>query len=152
MLRLVFGKEFGAPDIKIARLPIQPKKSLTPTIVDVPYRDPATLLLQEQDDFRTIAAATKTELPTVLASACKVEDAELGSDLSEHPAYIQAIRDGVPRSKIFIVAFYIDGVQYTNQESFLNFQMTNLTTSKQWCLWAIRPMAALEVPTLLFTC
>jgi hypothetical protein len=142
--RLLLDKEFGEPAVKTVRMPVQQKKELSSTVVEVPYRDPEILLLQELEDFGRIAEETGRELEDVLAPACKLSADQLGDELTSHPAYAEALEDGIPMHRIFPVALYLDGVQYSNNESFLNFQMTHLTTSKQWTLWVLRFGVALQ--------
>ena len=68
-------------------------------------------------------------------------DKALGERYEKHPVTVQALNEGIPRERIVPLSVYFDGVQYTNNENFLGFYITNLRTPKQqrlvWLLSAL---------------
>ena len=49
----------------------------------------------------------------------------------QHPIVLDALAAGLPKEHIIPVAVYFDGVQYTKNENFLGFYVTNLRTKRQ---------------------
>ena len=68
-------------------------------------------------------------------------DKALGDRYEQHPVTVQALNEGIPRERIVPISVYFDGVQYTKNENFLGFYVTNLRTPKQqrlvWLLSAL---------------
>ena len=143
--RLALGKEFGDPDVEHVPVAMKGKKLLDRNIVQHPTRLPSSVLLQELEDIAELAKASGRTFESQLASLTTVPDSELGADLTQHPAYLQAIRDGLSLERILPMQAYIDGVAYTNNESFLVFTITFMRTGRQHVLWSMRTLIRLHI-------
>ena len=58
-----------------------------------------------------------------------------------HPVAQKAFAEGFRREHVVPVSVYFDGVQYTKNEHFLGFYMTNLRTGKQQLVWLLSAFA-----------
>ena len=69
-------------------------------------------------------------------------DSEYMALYEGHPVAQKAFAEGFRREHVVPVSVYFDGVQYTKNENFLGFYMTNLRTGKQQLVWLLSVFAA----------
>ena len=146
-VRLVLHKEYGNPVFDEVDVALRPKKELERVIRKHPVRKTSQVLLQELEDIASLASssvAALSELSTCDDLESLESIADLG-DLAENEAYLEAKAEGFTDERVFPVSVYFDGVQYTNNESFLGFFVTNLKTRRQHLLWVIRHSSLFSV-------
>ena len=111
-------------------VPMFSKKSISREVVSHPTRVTSEMIRAELTSLGLLGPEMET---TGLSKA----DAELGDLFLRHPVTVAAREDGFCWEHIVPLSVYFDGVQYTNNESFLGFYVTNLRTKKQRLIWLL---------------
>ena len=114
------------------------KSQLVRTPVKHPVRLASDMIRDELKELKLLGTSKPSE-QTVLTFL--ENDKALGDRYEQHPVTVQALNEGIPRERIVPISVYFDGVQYTKNENFLGFYVTNLRTPKQqrlvWLLSAL---------------
>ena len=121
-------------------VPMYLKKSLGRTIVQHPTRITSDLIRRDLLQHRVLGPESDS---ASLENWLK-EDVNLGELYSRHPVTIQARREGLRPEHIVPVSVYFDGVQYTQNENFLGFYVTNLRSGQQRLVWLLRSLETLR--------
>ena len=133
-LRCHLGKELPEPHVEWIQVPMFGKKSLGRQVVRHPTRVTSDMIRKELLSLGLLGP----EMDKLQAHGPLEEDAQLGDRFFKHPVTIEARNDGLPWEHIVPISVYFDGVQYTNNDSFLGFYCTNLRTKKQRLVWLLR--------------
>ena len=67
---------------------------------------------------------------------------QLAAQLENHPAYELALEKQVPQTHIRPVAIYADGVQYTNNDSFLGISVVDILTGLSFLSILLRTLVS----------
>ena len=120
------------------------KKSIGREVVRHPTRVTSDMIRRELRDLELLGPANMVG-PATFEQHLQ-QDAALGlGDLYEqHPVTLQAFGDGFRREHVVPLSVYFDGVQYTKNENFLGFYVTNLRTGVQRLVWLLRTWEALR--------
>ena len=121
------------------------KKSIGREIVRHPTRVSSDMIRRELIDLKLLGPASETD--ESMAGRHLQEDAALGlGDLYEHhPVTVEAFNTGFRREHVVPLSVYFDGVQYSKNENFLGFYITNLRTQRQRLVWLLRTWEALTI-------
>ena len=133
-LRCHLRKEYPEPTVEWIRVPMFAKKSLGREVFHHPTRVTSDMIREELRSLGLLGP----EMDSLQDHGTLEEDAELGDRFFKHPVTIEARNDGLPWEHIVPLSVYFDGVQYTNNDSFLGFYCTNLRTKKQRLVWLLR--------------
>ena len=130
-LRCHLRKEFPEPEVQWVRVPMSSKKSVGRSVQEHPLRLPSAMIRDE---------LSGTD-PATLANLLE-RDSAYRSLYDNHPVTREAMQDGLPVERIVPLSVYFDGVQYTQNENFLGFYITNLRTRKLRLVWLLRVLAS----------
>ncbi|CAE7032303.1 unnamed protein product [Symbiodinium sp. CCMP2592] len=93
-------------------------------------------------DFVQQYKSLRTEIVQLYADTEFFKEAKIGGaftvDAEQEPEDAGYREAGLPKERIIPVAVYFDGVQYTKNENFLGFYVTNLRTKRQQLVWLLR--------------
>ena len=133
--RCHLGKEFPEPDLVFVSVPMYLKKSVGRTAVNHPTRVASMMIRAELKKLGILDSKLSgcAEVATFLEA-----DALLGDLYAKHPVTVKAFEQGFKREQVVPISVYFDGVQYSKNENFLGFYVTNLRTGKQRLLWLLR--------------
>ena len=118
------------------------KKSVGRTSVAHPTRITSCMIRRELHELGILGPRST---PDAVAAFLK-NDGTFGELYENHPVTRQALSEGFRKEHIIPLSVYFDGVQYTQNENFLGFYVTNLRTGKQRLVWLLRLLVALEKP------
>ena len=107
------------------------KKKIGRVIEQHPTRVTSEMLRAE------LSATKPDDFPSLLQ-----RDREYQELYDSHPVTRAALEDGLPRERIVPLSVYFDGVQYTQNENFLGFYVTNLRTQRLRLVWLLRFLAS----------
>ena len=116
-------------------VPMNCKKSFGRVSVQHPTRVTSDLLRRELNGLGLLGSEASAD-PTFLKEHL---DADKGywEPYVNHPVVQKAFREGFRQEQIVPLSVYFDGVQYTKNENFLGFYMTNLRSGKQQLVWLL---------------
>lgn len=120
-------------------VPMYLKKSAGRTLVQHPTRVTSILIRNELKELGILGSTNPSA--EVVQDFLK-QDEELGDLYERHCVTIEALRQGFSREHIVPLSVYFDGVQYSKNENFLGFYVTNLRTKKQRLVWLLRTPTA----------
>ena len=112
------------------------KKSIGRTSVQHPTRVTSDILRRELRSLGLLGNGPPKD-PDCVAKHLDA-DKEYLNLYDQHPIVPDALAAGLPKERIIPVAVYFDGVQYTKNENFLGFYVTNLRTKRQQLVWLLR--------------
>ena len=118
LLQSVLDKEYDAPMLYEARIPLYNKFSCQRESQSVPIRLP----------HETYAAEF---VEHVEPEGDDPESVKLGTSYTEHPVVKAALQQGVRWSRILPLAVYTDGVKYTKNDSYIGYFCQNIRTGKK---------------------
>ena len=96
------------------------------------------MIRQELVDLRLLGPGSVLDAGTA-ESHIQMDEALGLRDLYElRPVTQEAFAQGIPREHVVPVSVYFDEVQYSNNENFLGFYITNLRTRQQRLVWLLR--------------
>ncbi|CAE7222610.1 unnamed protein product [Symbiodinium sp. CCMP2592] len=112
------------------------KKSFGRVSVQHPTRATSDLLRCELNDLGLLGSGASANSKLLKDHL----DADKGYwDLyCTHPVVQKAFQEGFRQEHVVPLSVYFDGVQYTKNENFLGFYMTNLRSGKQQLVWLLR--------------
>ena len=139
--RCHLSKEFPEPDVQLVRVPMYLKKSVGRTVVDHPTRVASIMIRQELTKLGFLGSQPPE--PADVSSFLE-PDASLSDLYIKHPVTIKAFEQGFKQEHVVPISVYFDGVQYTKNENFLGFYVTNLRTGVQRLVWLLRISASLS--------
>ena len=119
-------------------VPMYLKKSVGRTLVHHPTRVTSVMI---RNELLQLGVLGPNADPASVAQFT-AQDAALGPLYESHPVTVQALREGFRREHIIPLSVYFDGVQYTQNENFLGFYVTNLRTGKQRLVWLLSTSSA----------
>ena len=110
------------------------KKSIGRTAVDHPSRVPSCMIREELRNLQILGPrhAPEPDVAKFLES-----DRTLGDLYEKHPVTVQGLAEGFGREHIVPISVYFDGVQYSKNENFLGFYITNLRTKQPRLVWLL---------------
>ena len=114
------------------------KKSIGREVVRHPTRVTSDMIRRELRDLKLLGPASMVGQLTLEQHLQQDADLGLGDLYEQHPVTLQASRDGIRREHVVPLSVYFDGVQYTKNENFLGFYVTNLRTNRQRLVWLLR--------------
>ena len=133
-------KEFAEPYVEWVAVPMCGKKALGREVTSHPTRVASQMIRQELTDLSLLGPGSIVDEAT---SSNHVQmDVDLGlGDLDEkRPITQEAFSDGFRREHVVPLSVYFDGVQYSKNENFLGFYVTNLRTRVQRLVWLLRTL------------
>ena len=127
--------------MEMVSAPMYLKKSVGRTIVQHPARVASIMIRNELIELGILGS--NAESPTAVQDFLK-SDEELGDLYERHCITVEALRQGFKREHIVPLSVYFDGVQYSKNENFLGFYVTNLRTKKQRLVWVLSTSTAVR--------
>ncbi|CAE7212809.1 unnamed protein product [Symbiodinium sp. CCMP2592] len=135
-LRYHLGKHYEKPYVEYVAVPMVCKKSIGRVSVQHPTRVASDMLRRELLSLRLLGEGANAD--TEFVTAHLDADREYLGLYEGHPVAQKAFAEGFRREHVVPVSVYFDGVQYSKNENFLGFYMTNLRTRKQQLVWLLR--------------
>ncbi|CAE7376332.1 unnamed protein product, partial [Symbiodinium microadriaticum] len=135
-LRCHLAKEYEKPYVDYVAVPMVCKKSIGRVSVQHPTRVTSDMLRKELLALGLLGEGAKPDAKFVAEHL--EADSEYMALYEGHPVAQKAFAEGFRREHVVPVSVYFDGVQYTKNENFLGFYMTNLRTGKQQLVWLLR--------------
>ena len=107
---------------------MNPKHEVVRTPMKHPVRLASDMIREELKSLNFLGTSKpcKKAVDTYLCN-----DRDLGDRYDKHPVTVQALSEGIPRECVVPISVYFDGVQYSKNENFLGFYITNLRSPKQ---------------------